>query len=132
MRQSVSDCVFDASALLAVLFNEARSSKVVHRLDRALISAVNHAEVVTKLLDRGRGFHQIHDELSLLPLEIVSFDSRQSFLSASMRPMTKDFGLSLGDRACLALGLVRALPVLTTDRNWAKLKVDVEIEVIET
>jgi PIN domain nuclease of toxin-antitoxin system len=88
MRQSVSDCVFDASALLAVLFKEARSAKVIHRMDRALISAVNHAEVVSKLLDRGRAFHHIHDEINLLPLEVVGFDSRQSFLSASIRPKT--------------------------------------------
>lgn len=128
----MSDCVLDASALLAVLFKEVRSAKILPRLDQALISAVNHAEVVTKLMDRGLHYHEIHDDLNMLPLVVVDFDSRQSFVSSSLRTQTKALGLSLGDRACLALGMLRAMPVLTTNRIWADLQVGVAIEVIPT
>ena len=39
-------------------------------------------------------------------------------------------GLSLGDRACLALALKLNLPALTTDRIWENLNLSVQVQVI--
>jgi ribonuclease VapC len=63
--------------------------------------------------------------------EVVSFDRELARQSGVLRPIAKGLGLSLGDRACLALALREALPVLTTDRNWARLNIGVEIKVIK-
>jgi ribonuclease VapC len=110
-------CVFDSSAILAVLFGEARAARVAPLVATASVSAVNHAEVVAKLVDRGVPPDVIH-EVGRSGYTIVDFDARQAELTGRMRPHTP--GLSLGDRACLALALTLGLPALTTDARMAE------------
>lgn len=65
--------------------------------------------------------------MSPFQLEIVQFESDLAAMAASLRPLTRKLGLSFADRACLALGLQSGLPVLTSDKAWSKLKLDVKI-----
>ncbi len=123
--------VLDASALLALLNGEAGSEQVANVIvDGAAISAVNLAEVVTKLSEIGMPEALIHDVLDLLGLEIIDFDFKQAYQVGLLRPLTRHAGLSLGDRACLALAQQLDLPVLTTDRVWASLAINVTVLVI--
>ncbi|MBA2393431.1 MAG: type II toxin-antitoxin system VapC family toxin [Ktedonobacteraceae bacterium] len=123
--------VLDASALLALLNGEAGSEQVASVIvDGAAISAVNLAEVVTKLSEIGMPEALIHDVLDLLGLEIIDFDFKQAYQVGLLRPFTRHAGLSLGDRACLALAQLLDLPALTTDRIWASLAVNVTVLVI--
>jgi PIN domain nuclease of toxin-antitoxin system len=50
--------------------------------------------------------------------------------TGALRPATKALGLSLGDRACLALARRERLPILTADRSWAKLDLGIPIKVM--
>ena len=61
---------------------------------------------------------------------MIPFDRTQAAVAASLLPMTKPLGLSLADRCCLALGMIRRLPVLTADRDWQRLTLDIEIILI--
>jgi len=61
---------------------------------------------------------------------VVTFDAESAYAAAMLRDRTRQFGLSLGDRACLALGAARGLPVLTADRSWAELSIGVEVRLI--
>ena len=63
-------------------------------------------------------------------LNIIDFDVNLAYLVGSLRPLTKGAGLSLGDRACLALAQRLGLPALTTDRAWKDLSLDIEVRVI--
>jgi ribonuclease VapC len=126
----VSSVVLDSSALLAVLLEEAGAEKVVPHLASAAISTVNVSEVVAKGVERGLMLEGVIGGLSRLRLDIVPFDAEQAYVAASLRPATRALGLSLGDRACLALGLKQGLPVLTADQLWAKAEVGVKVEVI--
>jgi ribonuclease VapC len=126
----MSKFVLDASAVLAVLQKEAGAEKVRSRLNKAVISAVNYAEVVTKLSRTGGNNDEILPDLHHLISEIHSFDEEQAILVGRLEPQTRSFGLSLGGLVCLALGKMLNARVLTTEQDWAKLEVGVSIELI--
>jgi PIN domain nuclease of toxin-antitoxin system len=126
----VSSVVLDASALIAFLRSEPGSDIVGSALADAAISSVNLSEVLAKAAETPTGFEAAKTALRGLPLRIVPFDEEQAVIAAGLRPMTRPLGLSLGDRCCLALGLVKESPVLTTDRQWSKLPPGVQVRVI--
>jgi len=124
--------VLDTSAVLAYLFEEAGTDKVSTVLESGsgVISSVNYAELVSKLIDRGMPPAIIRETLFGLEFELVEHDETQAFATGELRAISKAFGLSLGDRACLALGIVKQLPVLTADRIWLNVPVPIEVRVI--
>jgi len=121
--------VLDASALLAVMLEKAGAESVRDLLPGAMIGAVNLAEVVTKLQERGAPDDAIDLNIAKLGLPIVPFDEEQAMAAGKLRTRTRAAGLSLGDRACLALALTRGLPAVTMDRGWASLDVGAEVIV---
>jgi ribonuclease VapC len=127
----MSRIVLDASALLAVLNQEPGADKLTPELlTSAASSTVNLAEVQSKLVNRGLPPDEAW-EATLSPIhEAVNFTSEHARLAGDLIEQTRSQGLSLGDRACLALGLALKAPVYTADRSWKKLKVGVRIHVI--
>lgn len=126
----MSKIVLDASAVLALLNAEPGGERVEAELGRALISTVNYSEVVAKLADAGMPEQPIREALDWLNLEIVPFEAEHALRAGLLRPPTRALGLSFGDRACLALGLCRGLPVWTTDSEWRKLTLDIDVVLI--
>ena len=120
----------DTSAVLASLWNEPGAARVDEVIAEARISAVNLSELIAKLVDRGASDDQVGDILAALNLEVEAFSAGQARLCGELRRTTRAFGLSLGDRCCLALAQSENALVLTADRAWASLETDVEIEVI--
>jgi PIN domain nuclease of toxin-antitoxin system len=96
----------------------------------ALISTVNVAEVVDRLALTGEPEQSIRTVLDWLALELVPFDQEQAIQTGLLRPLTKMAGLSLGDRACIALARQTGLPVVTADRIWASLQLGVTVHLI--
>jgi len=126
----MADVVLDASALLALLNTEPGSEEVERTIPGAAISTVNLSEVVAKLVEAGMPEEAVRSVLGGIELEIHPFDVELAFQTGILRPQTRALGLSLGDRACVALGLQLKAPVLTTDRNWKSLNVGVEVRAI--
>jgi len=126
----VSKVVLDASAILALLAGEPGADVVGACIPDAVVSTVNVAEVGAKLSDRGMADSDARNAVGTLGLEVAMFDEEAAYATAALRGPTRPLGLSLGDRACLALGVARNLPVLTADRNWTGLRVGVEIRLI--
>ena len=126
----MNEIVLDASALLAFLNQEPGSEVLESLLSHSFISTVNLAEVITKLEERGLWTEQSQTDLEALGMVIVPFDLKQAVIAGKLRSLTKPFGLSLGDRACLALGTQLNLPVLTTDRIWTQLAISIRIQVL--
>jgi len=126
----VTGVVLDASALLALLQEESGAKKVEAVLPGAAIGTVNLAEVVGKLRDVGMPEEEIQEAIGALGLEVIPFDEELGYQTGFLYPGTKGRGLSLGDRACLALGLQLHLPVVTADRSWLGLKLGVEVKTI--
>lgn len=122
--------VLDASAILAVVQSETGAEVVLEAIPDGVISVVNISEVVAKLTDRGYRDDAIRKELRELNLAVKDFDEDQAYAAGMLRPLTRDRGLSLGDRACIALGLRLGLAVLTADRSWAGLDVGVDVRLV--
>ncbi len=119
--------VLDSSALLTLLFAEPGKETVADRLPGSLLSTVNLSETVSKMIDRGMALGEAEIAVAGLSCDVVVFDESLAFLSCQLRRQTKPFGLSLGDRACLALGLHTGYPVMTADRDWEKCDTGIEI-----
>lgn len=119
-------CVIDASAAIAFLLNEPGTEQVAHHLPDSVMSAVNLTEVVgflaRKRLDPMRAHY--------LGCEIVSHDAELAHSTGLLLPDTIHLGLSLGDRACLALALRERASVLTGDRAWLELDIAVDVRLI--
>ncbi len=122
----------DTSAVLAWLFQEAGADQVLPVLEAGsgIMSSVNYAELVGKLVDQGMPAEIIRKTLFDLELEVVDYDAEQAFETGILRNVSRTFGLSLGDRACLALAIIKKLPVLTADRIWLNVPVPTEVRVI--
>lgn len=117
----MNDPVLDCSALLALLLREPGAEQVEAVLPAACISSVNLAEALAKMTDWGITLENAQNTIRGLGIEIVDFDADQAAHSAALRKHTRQAGLSLGDRACLALALQRKAPAMTTDKAWLRL-----------
>src|SRR3954465_9280738 len=102
--------VLDASAVMAVLEGEPGANAVQLYCPGSLVSAVNVAEVIAKMTDRGFTAEQAHLSIAVLELTVTPFDQNGAYRSGVLRNATRSYGLSLGDRACLSLAIAEALP----------------------
>ncbi|MGD9933798.1 MAG: type II toxin-antitoxin system VapC family toxin [Dehalococcoidia bacterium] len=125
----MTDVVVDASAILAFLQREPGSSIVAAAVEQGtcFVSAVNVAEVLAKLTDSGMTLEECWVSVRDIELETVAFDAAAAVATAALRSSTRAAGLSLGDRACIALAQSLELPVVTTDRAWRAVPLPVEI-----
>jgi PIN domain nuclease of toxin-antitoxin system len=121
--------VLDASALLCLLRAETGAEAVAEVLPQSVIGAVNLSEVYAKLAEAGGAEAQITQALGVLRLAIEPFDDEQARMAGILRLPTRPLGLSLGDRACLALAKQRRSVAVTTDRAWSRLPADLGLSV---
>ena len=126
----MSKYVLDASAVLALLDAETGADKVAAVLMDSAIGTVNLAEVHTKLTERGQAGRQALAELLSVAEEVVPFSEQHAAITGSLRASTMHLGLSLGDRACLALGIALGAEVYTAERVWAQLQLPCIIYLI--
>lgn len=122
--------VFDSSAILALLKMEAGHEIVAQNLERAIVSSVNFSEVVTVLARKGFGQDRVVKSLKETFLHIEDFNVEQAIIAAALDDATKRHGLSLGDKACLALAKSKNLSVLTADRIWGGLNLWIKVKLI--
>ena len=122
--------VLDASALLAFLQGEPGGRYVEARLEQASVSSVNWSEVLQRSLSQGVSVHGLREDLQALGLDILPYTVEDAEASAGFWPITQPFGLSLGDRACLALATRLGLPAVTADQAWTRLEVGVDVLLI--
>ncbi len=126
----MSAAVLDASALLALLNADKGAEIVQEFLPEAVISTVNLAEVVTRLSAVGMPEQDIHETLALLGIETIPFLEDHAFQAGLLKAQTRPYGLSLGDRACLALAQERNAVAVTADGAWKGLDIQVQIKLI--
>jgi PIN domain nuclease of toxin-antitoxin system len=115
--------VLDSSAVLAVILGETGHEFVEPLVREASISAVNVAEVLSKLAEQDQLTDEDIKDFARIGIAVVDFDTHQARKAAELRPITKNLGLSLGDRACLALALLSGATAVTADRNWKQISV---------
>lgn len=127
----MSEAVLDASALLAYANLEPGLERVREALTAgATISTVNLAEVVTRTIERGWTEAESRSFIVQSLVVPVPFGAEDAYVAGLLRERTRHLGLSLGDRACLAVALRLGAPVLTADRSWAALDIGVEVVLV--
>ncbi len=126
----MSEYVLDASAILALLNSETGGEVVLSLLPRAFVSTVNLAEVYARLAAAGMSAPEIREVISLLGLSVVDFDQETAFASGELYRHTQPPGLSLGDRACLALAQRMGAVAVTADRAWLSIETGIQIRLI--
>ena len=122
--------VLDSSALLARIYHEPGGERVRALLSRAGMSAVNYAEVLSKLVEDGMPRSEAEYAVGRYGFAVLDADKHRSALAGLLHDRTRRTGVSLGDRYCLQLAMELGVPLLTTDRSWASLGLDVQIELI--
>ena len=114
--------VLDASAMLATLLDEPGGDDVYEVMNDSHISVINLSEVYATLLDGGMSFELAQQIIDPLPVRVRTFRDGHAWQTAKLRPLTRKFGLSLGDRACITTAIFADLPILTSDRRMAEAK----------
>lgn len=122
--------VLDASALLVLINQESGYEKVSDYLQESCMSAVNVSEVASVLNAASLPREEIESIVSTLITTIVPFDEELAYETANLRKETRSKGLSLGDRACLALGKLKNISVVTADKVWTTLDIGVKVILI--
>lgn len=126
----MTEVVLDASALLAALLREPGHDRITPLIERARMSSVNLAEVVTKLTAYGLSTDEITGIIDDLELRIEHFSKAHALAAGLLSAKTSKAGLSLGDRACLCLAIDLGLPAITADKAWSKVDVGAQVKVI--
>jgi len=122
--------VLDASALLALYRSEPGAETVSRVFQGAAISAVNLCEVLQHAAARGIDARDLGHETRAADLAVVDFTADDAIAAALLVPITRRAGLSLADRACLALAQRLGAPAVTADRAWVGVVPDVEVIAI--
>ncbi len=123
--------VLDASALIAYFRQEPGAEQVRGLLDRARVSALNFSEVHQKLSAYGMAADDLTAGLLILGVRVEPFSQADAVAASNLYPQTRvGGGLSLADRACLALALRLGVPVYTSDRDWSRVDVDADVRMI--
>ncbi|MCX7673212.1 MAG: type II toxin-antitoxin system VapC family toxin [Thiobacillaceae bacterium] len=124
--------VLDASAVLAWLWRETGAKTVEDLLAAGgcAMSSVNLAEVLTKALDKGLPPEQLRTLVGSLELEVLPFEIDDAVEAARLRVPTRHLGLSLADRACLALAKTRGHPAVTADQAWVVAGPAIGVQII--
>ncbi|TCQ02688.1 PIN domain nuclease of toxin-antitoxin system [Rhizobium sp. PP-F2F-G36] len=126
----MSACVIDTSAILAYAFAEKGAAKVERWIDAgAAVSALTIQEAVSKLCQTGMPKGEAEELILALGLRIHALDLDLAIKAGGMFALTKPFGLSHGDRACLALGHKLSVPVVTADKAWSNVASELGLRV---
>jgi PIN domain nuclease of toxin-antitoxin system len=127
----MNEVVLDASAILAILFQERGGEKLTAEiLKDSVISTVNLAEVQSKLIKKGYVPEEAWEDALSIVNSAEPYTSEQARIAGDLITTTERFGLSLGDRSCLALAIALKAPVYTTEQTWRNLKLGIPIHVI--
>lgn len=126
----MSRVMLDTSAVMAYVKSEPGAQIVEEHLLDGAICAVNLAELVTVIVRSGESRDWAQAKLDAFNLDVIEFDHELAMETGALIAKTKPYGLSLGDRACLAAGIREGIPVMTAERSWGKLDLGIDIQLI--
>jgi ribonuclease VapC len=127
----MNEVVFDASVMLAILQHERGEENLTGDIRiRSVVSTVNLAEVQSKLVKMRNDPVMAWAAAISVVSSVEPYTQEQARIAGDLITQTAQYGLSLGDRCCLALAIALKAPVYTTEQLWRNLNIGVEIHVI--
>jgi len=122
--------VLDASVFLAAVNEEPGGDSLVAYLPDSVIAVTTHTEVVTRLIDAEMPFEEAEELMSGFHVPAIDVTFGLAKRAAELRMATRAYGLSMGDRICLAVAETVGATAVTADRRWAEVKIGIPIELI--
>ena len=123
----INKIVLDSSALITLFAKEPGYKYVKQHMKYAVISSINIAEVYKYCIEVQKLTEEdCRNLIKLSGIKIIDFCEAQALISAAIIKETKQYGLSLGDRGCIALAMFKNCSILTCDQIWQKVKLEVE------
>lgn len=113
--------VLDTSAIISLVFKEPGAQIVLNSIGNSIINTVNYSELLLILKRKQADKKATLSYLVELGIVITDFKKSEAEYAVNLYSLTKPYGLSLADRACIATAIHYKLPVLTADRIWAKI-----------
>ncbi len=126
----MSEIVFDTSAYLTLIKGEEGAEIVKSYLPSAMISTVNYAQLLTILQNIGMPISEAEKITEGLIRNIIPFDKKQALLASQLNEKIRDLDLSLEERACISLALEKQCPVLTANKTWGEIELDIEVKIL--
>ena len=131
MSDKYDKIVFDSSALIMLFSKEPGYEKVRGYMRHAVISSINIAEVYEYCIQAQKlSKEDCRNLIDLTGIKIIDFCEEQALISSSIIEETKKHGLSLGDRACISLAMLKNYKILTCNKIWKKVKLDVKFIMV--
>jgi PIN domain nuclease of toxin-antitoxin system len=128
MQAKYRKYIFDASALICLFAKEEGFEEVKKYLPNAIISAVNISEVYKYCIEKQElDLESVEKLINLSGVEVIDFNHKNAIRAAVMYKDTKKYGLSFADRSCIALSMTTSYPIVTCDRVWSALELDIKI-----
>lgn len=121
--------MLDSSAIIALILGEAGAEIVAKDLDDAMVSMVNIAEVYAIVSRKIQNTRAVDAFFALKGVKPVPLSFEQAKSAGLYESIGKIFGLSLGDRCCLALAAEKNAVALTADTAWAKIGGSMNVEI---
>lgn len=121
--------VVDASAVMALMLDESGAGIVADVIRTSLMSSVNLSECCARAVERGASPDAVLSIVHGYEVVIVPFTLDEALETARLRQPTRPVGASLGDRACMALGRMRKIPIFTSDRRLADIDPGLGIDI---
>lgn len=122
--------ILDTSALIAYVNGEPGGDKVPVMSGEAAISTVNYSEAIAVMTRHGWSRNEVREQLTSIVLSVVAFDLGTAEAAGLLIALTQPYGLSFGDRACLAAAMREGIPVMTAERAWGKMDLGIDIQLI--
>mgnify|MGYP000430348708 CR=1 FL=1 len=120
----------DSSAFIAYVFNERGANETYKYFYNSVISSVIYCEFISLMIEKGFSIDEAREIVDSFGIEIIDFDEQQAIIAAEISNKTKSKDLSLGALVCLALAMVKKIPVVTADKIWSKLDIGVDMKLI--
>ncbi|KJV91651.1 type II toxin-antitoxin system VapC family toxin [Rickettsia bellii] len=115
--------LLDTSAVITLLKKETGYKLIEEIIANSSISSVNLSELVSVLVRTNIPMHEIDKIITDIVPTIIPFSKEIAIEAGKLTSFTKQYGLSLGDRACIATGMYHNMIIYTTDKIWAELKI---------
>ncbi len=119
--------VLDASAVVCLVRREPGWDRVAAFGNAGYLSAVNLVEVAYRLAHHGFPLDEVESVVRPQIDRVVPLDADLAIIAATVHRSTRQFGLSLADCACLALGVANRATVVTADKNWSAFDLGIEV-----
>ena len=124
----LSKVLLDASAYIAYISQEPGCDVVSEIIGKSCINTVTYTEIISFYTKKGLSDDLLKELCQYV--EIINVNENICYAAGHMIKTSRDYGLSLGDRLCLATAQYFNLTVYTADKIWLRVADELKINIV--